>query len=167
MNITIYHNPGCSKSRKTLELIESHGIEPKIVEYLRQPPDAQTLLRLAETLKVPLADLLRKSEEPISKGAADSLPLNEDAALGEPGCMTTPGYCNARSLWMKTGTGPSSVGRRKTFLRSCKMTEILVLYYSRSGSVQALAREVCAGIDSVSGAAAQIAYGTRSDPQCN
>jgi len=80
MNITIYHNPGCSKSRKTLELIESLGIEPKIVEYLRQPPDAQTLLRLAETLKVPLADLLRESEDDF-KGAADSLPLDDDAAL--------------------------------------------------------------------------------------
>jgi arsenate reductase len=80
MKITIYHNPGCSKSRKTLELIESQGIEPRIVEYLRQPPDAQTLLRLAETLDVPLTDLLRKSEADF-KGAAKSVPLDDDAAL--------------------------------------------------------------------------------------
>ena len=80
MNITIYHNPGCSKSRKTLELIESHGIEPKIVEYLQQPPDAQTLLRLAGALNVPLAELMRKTEADF-KDAADSLALEDNAAL--------------------------------------------------------------------------------------
>ena len=80
MKITIYHNPGCSKSRKTLELIESQGIEPKIVEYLAEPPDAQTLLRLAELLNMPLAELLRKSEDDF-KRAAESVPLDDDAAL--------------------------------------------------------------------------------------
>jgi arsenate reductase len=80
MKITIYHNPGCSKSRKTLELIESHGIEPKIVEYLRQPPDAATLLRLAGALNVPLAELMRKTEADF-KDAADTLALDDDAAL--------------------------------------------------------------------------------------
>ncbi len=80
MKITIYHNPGCSKPRKTLEIIESHGIEPKIVEYLLQPPDAETLLRLAATLEVPLGDLLRKAEDDFSN-AADSVPLDDDAAL--------------------------------------------------------------------------------------
>ena len=79
MNITIYHHPGCSKSRKTLELIESQGIEPKIVEYLRQAPDAQTLLRLADSLDVPLADLLRKSEDEF-KSAAGGVPLEGRAA---------------------------------------------------------------------------------------
>lgn len=80
MKITIYHHPGCSKSRKTLEIIESHGIEPRIVEYLVQPPDAQTLLQLAATLQVPLADLLRKAEDEFSN-AANSVPLDDDAAL--------------------------------------------------------------------------------------
>jgi arsenate reductase len=76
----MYHNPRCSKSRKTLELIESHGIEPKIIEYLAEPPDAQTLLRLARALDMPLAELLRKSEDDF-KSAAESVPLNDDAAL--------------------------------------------------------------------------------------
>lgn len=80
MKITIYHNPRCSKSRKTLELIESQGIEPKIVEYLAEPPDAQTLLQLAGTLNLPLAKLLRRSEDDF-KSAAKSLPLDDDAAL--------------------------------------------------------------------------------------
>jgi len=80
MNITIYHNPGCSKSRKTLELIVTHGIEPKIVEYLQHPPEAQTLLRLATALDVPLAELMRKNEADF-KDAAESLALDDDAAL--------------------------------------------------------------------------------------
>ena len=80
MNITIYHNPRCSKSRKTLELIEGEGIEPKIVEYLSQPPDAATLLKLAHLLDLPLEDLLRKSEDEF-KQAGDSVPLDDEAAL--------------------------------------------------------------------------------------
>lgn len=79
MNITLYHNPRCSKSRKTLELIQSRGIEPRIVEYLTEPPDAQTTLRLAKLLDVPVADLLRRSEPEFAE--AGKLPLDDDAAL--------------------------------------------------------------------------------------
>ena len=47
MSITIWHNPRCSKSRQTLELLRSKGIEPAIREYLKQPPskaEVETLL---------------------------------------------------------------------------------------------------------------------------
>ncbi len=80
MNVTIYHNPRCSKSRKTLEIIESHGVTPKIVEYLVTPPDGDTLLRLAELVGVPLADLLRRGEE-VFRNAGDSIPLADENAL--------------------------------------------------------------------------------------
>ena len=43
MSVTIYHNPRCSKSRQTLQLLRDRGIEPQIVEYLETPPDAATL----------------------------------------------------------------------------------------------------------------------------
>ena len=62
MTITIYHNPGCSKSRKTLEIIRGRGIEPRIVEYLKEPPDAKTILKLADLLQVRVEELFRKSE---------------------------------------------------------------------------------------------------------
>ena len=42
-DFTIYHNPRCSKSRQTLALLDEHGVEPKIVEYLQNPPDPETL----------------------------------------------------------------------------------------------------------------------------
>ncbi len=80
MNVTIYHNPRCSKSRKTLELIESHGLKPRIVEYLNEPPDPDTLLRLAGMLDVPLADLLRRSEADFAD-APQAVPVDDDRAL--------------------------------------------------------------------------------------
>jgi len=80
MSITIYHNPRCSKSRATLEIIEQRGIRPKIVEYLQNPPDARTLQRIASLVGVPLAELLRRGEEEF-KAAGDAVPLDDDAAL--------------------------------------------------------------------------------------
>ena len=70
MTITIYHNPSCSKSRKTLDLIKDHGIEPRIVEYLKTPPDATTILKLADLLQVRVAELVRPSDagQPASGG---------------------------------------------------------------------------------------------------
>jgi arsenate reductase len=61
-SLTIYHNPACSKSRKTLELIRAHGIEPRIVEYLLEPPTAETTLKLAAMLGVGVAELIRTTD---------------------------------------------------------------------------------------------------------
>ncbi len=82
MSITIYHNPNCSKSRKTLELIQSQGVSPRIVEYLLSPPDADTLTKIARMLELPLADLLRRGEAEF-KDAGDSVPLNNADALAK------------------------------------------------------------------------------------
>lgn len=62
MSLTILHNPRCSKSRKTLELIREHGEEPEIVEYLKSPPDARALLELCAKLGAPVASVLRRGE---------------------------------------------------------------------------------------------------------
>ncbi len=43
MAVTIYHNPRCSKSRQTLQLLRDQGIEPQVVEYLKTPPSADEL----------------------------------------------------------------------------------------------------------------------------
>ena len=80
MSITIYHNPRCSKSRKTLELLEQSGVHPTIVEYLQTPPTANATLRHASLLGVRVADLLRRGEDEFKQ--ADDLPdLEDDAAL--------------------------------------------------------------------------------------
>lgn len=80
MSLTIYHNPRCSKSRKTLELIRSRGIEPSIVEYLETPPDAATLARLSSLLGMPLSDVLRRNEDDF-RNAGDNVPLDDADAL--------------------------------------------------------------------------------------
>lgn len=80
MSLTIYHNPRCSKSRKTLEIIQDAGITPEIVEYLAEPPSAERILQLAGLLGVPVQALLRKNEDAF-KNAQDLPDLDDDAAL--------------------------------------------------------------------------------------
>jgi len=82
MSITIYHNPRCSKSRKTLELLQNSGIEPKIVDYLNTPPVAAETLRNATLIGVPVADLLRRGEDEF-KSASDLPDLDDDNALAK------------------------------------------------------------------------------------
>ena len=60
--IIIYHNPRCSKSRQTLALLESHGIQPIVVEYLQTPPDEKTLHELIQKLGIAPRELLRPKE---------------------------------------------------------------------------------------------------------
>lgn len=82
MTVTIYHNPRCSKSRKTLEIIEDTGLQPVIVEYLIEPPAADTILWLASLLKVPVAEMLRRGEAEYRE-ARDLPDLEDDTALAE------------------------------------------------------------------------------------
>ena len=63
MPITIYHNPRCSKSRATLALLREHGHSPKIIEYLKTPPDSSTLNALANKLGLPLSGIVRTGEQ--------------------------------------------------------------------------------------------------------
>ena len=58
----IYHNPRCSKSRKTLDLMRQEGIEPKILLYLDNPPSKDKLREVIENLGISSRDLLRKTE---------------------------------------------------------------------------------------------------------
>ena len=80
--VTIYHNPRCSKSRETLALLQSNGIEPQVVLYLDTPPDADTLRTLLGQLGMASArELMRQKEELYKElGLADSA-LGEDALL--------------------------------------------------------------------------------------
>ena len=60
--LTIYHNPKCSKSRETLELLRGRGIEPRIVEYLQSPPTAAELAAIVKQLGIRPEALVRKGE---------------------------------------------------------------------------------------------------------
>ena len=80
MAVTIYHNPRCSKSRKTLELITESGVAHAVVLYREDVPDARTIVGLAEKLGLSVADLLRRGESEF-KEATDLPDLTDDAAL--------------------------------------------------------------------------------------
>jgi len=73
MNVTIYHNPRCSKSRETLQLLKERGIDPVIIEYLKNPPNAEELEEILRLLGKEPRDLMRKQEAPyLEKGLADA-----------------------------------------------------------------------------------------------
>lgn len=61
-NIVIYHNPRCSKSRQTLQLLVDKGINPKIVKYLDNPPNIKELDELCHMLNLEPLQLIRTKE---------------------------------------------------------------------------------------------------------
>jgi arsenate reductase len=60
-NLTIYHNPRCSKSRQALELLKNQGLEPNVVEYLKEPLNYEQLTALRA--HIALKDLVRTNEK--------------------------------------------------------------------------------------------------------
>lgn len=113
MSITIYHNSRCSKSRKTLELLEEAGVTANIVDYLDAPPDAQTILRLASMIGIPVANLLRRGEPEFKAGTG--LPeLDDDQALAawledHPSVIQRPIVVNAANEKAIIGRPPEKV----------------------------------------------------------
>lgn len=76
MKATIWHNPGCSKSRETLALLEAHGADIEIVRYLEAPPSAARLAALYARAGMRPGDGLRRSEP-----GADALALRPDGEV--------------------------------------------------------------------------------------
>ena len=81
MKVKIFHNPRCSKSRKTLELLLEREIETEIVEYLKTPPDVETLKNITQMLDLRPIDLVRKGEKLYQDLDIDKYENNTDALL--------------------------------------------------------------------------------------
>ena len=79
MPVTIYHNPRCNTSRKTLALLRDRGVEPEIVEYLKTPYSAAQLKQLLGQLKLPARALVRKKEA--AAAGIDPAKLSEDQLI--------------------------------------------------------------------------------------
>lgn len=62
MALVLYHNPRCSKSRATLALLRERGLDPVVVDYLREPPGVEQILQLIEQLDLPASALVRPGE---------------------------------------------------------------------------------------------------------
>jgi len=78
MSVTIYHNPRCSKSRQTLELLEEKGVNASVVEYLKTPPDAATLKDIIQMLGIKAKQLLRTHEDEFKQSGLDKDGLASD-----------------------------------------------------------------------------------------
>lgn len=70
-NIAIYHNPACGTSRNVLGLIRNSGEEPTVIEYLKTPPDRDTLQGLIAAMGVPVRAVLREKGTPYAKLGLD------------------------------------------------------------------------------------------------
>ena len=79
--VTIYHNPRCSKSRETLSLLQSRGIDPQVVLYLDTPPDADTLRELLQLLGMESPRELMRQKEDLYKSLNLADQALSDAAL--------------------------------------------------------------------------------------
>ena len=108
MALTIYHNPRCSKSRKTLELIRKAGIEPDIRLYLDDTPTADEIVDVARRLGLPVADLLRRGES-VFKEASDLPDLADDAALAA--WLEAHAIVLERPIVLDGGSGKAVIGR--------------------------------------------------------
>ncbi|MFM0393082.1 arsenate reductase (glutaredoxin) [Paraburkholderia phytofirmans] len=94
MSVTIYHNPDCGTSRNTLAMIRNAGIEPEIIEYLKSPPDRDTLKNLIERAGLTVRTALREKGTPYDElGLADTTLSDEqllDAMLTHPILINRP-----------------------------------------------------------------------------
>lgn len=81
MSVTIYHNPRCAKSRQTLALIRAHGVEPRIVEYLKDTPGKSELAQLVKQLGLAPRGLLRTKEPEYKRSGLDNPKLSDAAVL--------------------------------------------------------------------------------------
>ncbi|GBQ45694.1 arsenate reductase (glutaredoxin) [Komagataeibacter europaeus] len=94
MTITIYHNPACGTSRNVLALIRNSGEEPRIIEYLKAPPNRAELIELITRMGVPVRSVLREKGTLFHELGLDNPTLTDDtlidAMIAHPILMNRP-----------------------------------------------------------------------------
>jgi arsenate reductase (glutaredoxin) len=94
MTVTIFHNPRCNTSRTVLGELQAKGLDPKIVEYLKQPPDRAGLIDLLGKLGIGPRALLRRKEAVYGELGLDDPALGDeqliDAILAHPILIERP-----------------------------------------------------------------------------
>lgn len=81
MSVKIYHNPRCSKSRQTLQLLLDQGVEPEVIEYLKMPPTEAELKDILQKLNISARDLMRKKEAEYKATGMDNTELSNEALI--------------------------------------------------------------------------------------
>lgn len=81
MDAIIYHNPSCGTSRNTLALIRAAGIEPKVIEYLQQPPTREQLARMISDAGLTVREAIREKGTPYAERGLDNPDLTDNQLL--------------------------------------------------------------------------------------
>ena len=82
-DLTIYHNPRCSKSRKTLQIIKDNGVQPTVVEYLKAPLKKSELENISKLLNKRPKEFVRKSEIDFKENNIKNIIENDAALINE------------------------------------------------------------------------------------
>ena len=92
--ITIWHNPRCSKSREAMKILEERGETPTVVEYLNETPDAETIKAVLTMLGIGPRELLRTKEDEYKTLKLDDMSLEDgaiiDAMVAHPKLIERP-----------------------------------------------------------------------------
>ncbi|MBA4774090.1 arsenate reductase (glutaredoxin) [Agrobacterium salinitolerans] len=102
MDATIYHNPSCGTSRNTLALIRAAGIEPTVIEYLREPPTREQLARMIANAGLTVREAMREKGTPYAELGLDNPDLTDDQLLHA--MMETPILINRPFVVTPLGT---------------------------------------------------------------
>lgn len=102
MDATIYHNPSCGTSRNTLALIRAAGIEPTVIEYLREPPTRENLAGMIADAGLTVREAMREKGTPYAELGLDNPNLTDDQLLDA--MMETPILINRPFVVTPLGT---------------------------------------------------------------
>lgn len=81
MTVTIYHNPACGTSRNTLAMIRASGVEPEVIEYVKNPPSRERLVELIAAIGGNGRAVIREKGTPYAELGLDNLSLSDDALI--------------------------------------------------------------------------------------
>ncbi|WP_028730823.1 arsenate reductase (glutaredoxin) [Pandoraea sp. E26] len=81
MKVTIYHNPDCGTSRNTLAMIQNAGIEPEVIEYLKNPPTRDQLVDLIERSGLSVREVVREKGTPFAELGLGEHGVTDDQLL--------------------------------------------------------------------------------------
>jgi arsenate reductase len=81
MSVTIYHNPSCGTSRNTLAMIRASGVEPEVIEYVKNPPSRERLVELISAMGGTVRALIREKGTPYAELGLDNASLSDEALI--------------------------------------------------------------------------------------
>jgi arsenate reductase len=94
IDVTIYHNPECGTSRNTLAMIQNTGIEPNVIEYLKNPPSREQLIKMIADAGLSVREAIREKGTPYGELGLDNPDLSDeqllDAMLKDPILINRP-----------------------------------------------------------------------------